>query len=161
MLRTEALLYLAFDAEQAGDLDRMRQCYERGAALGDADCIQALGYMYDVGEGVAVDKLHAMKLYQRAWRRGSQSAANNIAVLYREQGKPVSMFRWFQRLVSIDDGDAHLEVAKCYLNGIGVRKDIQAALRHLARATQSLDITEFAREEAQALLDQQRPQLIK
>lgn len=161
MLTTDALLHLASNAEENGDFDRMRHCYERGAALGDADCLHALGYMYDIGEGVLVDKDLAMKLYRQAWRHGSQAAANNIAVLYREQGKPATMFCWFQRLASMNDGSGHLEVAKCYLGGIGVRKDVQAALRHLASTVQSTSISEYEIEEARALLVQLRPHLIK
>jgi len=62
MLDTDALLRIAYDAAEAGNLDHARLCYQRGAALGDAMCLQALGYMYDVGEGVAADKALAMRL---------------------------------------------------------------------------------------------------
>ncbi len=94
-----------------------------------------------------------MKLYLEAWRRGSHAAANNIAILYREQGKPKLMFRWFERVARAGDGSAQLDMAKCYLNGIGVRKNLQAAMRCLAVAKDSFYITEFEREEAQALSD--------
>eukprot|EP01030_Chromulinospumella_sphaerica_P011287 gene11287-11090_t len=96
-VNTDALLLLAWAAGESGDLQSARRCYEQGAALGDPQCLQALGYMYDVGEGVTQDKAQAMTLYRKAWRRGSHAAANNIAVLYREQGKPRLMFRWFER----------------------------------------------------------------
>ncbi|MDP9421789.1 MAG: sel1 repeat family protein [Pseudomonadota bacterium] len=160
MINTDALLNIAHDAGEEGNFDLARQCYERGAALGDAECLHALGYMYDVGEGVSQDKAIAMKLYRRAWRRGSHAAASNIAILYREQGKLAYMFRWFQRVAIAGDGSAQFELAKCYLEGTGVRENPQAALRCLAAAIQSSFITEHEREEAQALLGTLRPRQI-
>jgi TPR repeat protein len=90
---TDALLRIAYDAAEAGNFEYARRCYESGAALGDAMCLQALGYMYDVGEGVVADKAMAMKLYRKAWSRGSHAAATNIAILYREMGNNRTMFR--------------------------------------------------------------------
>jgi TPR repeat protein len=153
MVNTDALLRIAHAAGEDGRLDVQRQCFEQGASLGDPECLQSLAYMYDVGEGVSPDKGRAMKLYLEAWRRGSHAAANNIAILYREQGKPKLMFRWFERVARAGDGSAQLDMAKCYLNGIGVRKNLQAAMRCLAVAKDSFYITEFEREEAQALSD--------
>ncbi len=115
--------------------------------------------MYDVGEGVSADKAEAMKLYRKAWYRGSHAAATNIAVLYREQGKMRTMFRWYERVALPGDGSARLEIAKCYLSGSGVRKDVQAALQCLAVATVSDYITEYEREEAQATLATLKPRM--
>lgn len=161
MISTDALLNIAHEAGEKGDFHLARQCYEQGAALGDAHCLQALGYMYHAGEGVTEDNALAMKLYRRAWRGGSHTAALNIAVLYREQGKPGLMFRWFERVaLAGDDGSAQFEMAKCYLDGTGVRRNPQAALRCLVAAIRSSLITEYEREEAQALLDTLRPRQV-
>ena len=160
MISTDALLNIAHEAGEKGDFHLARQCYERGAALGDANCLQALGYMYDVGEGVTEDKALAMKFYRRAWRGGDWAAALNIAVLYRQQGKPRLMFRWFERVAEAGDGSAQFEMAKCYLDGTGVRRDPQAALRCLVAAIRSSLITEYEREEAQGLLDTLRPRQV-
>lgn len=149
---TDALLQIANTAAENGDFDHARRCYERGAALGDFLCIHALGYMYDVGEGVPDDKSLAMKIYRRAWRLGSHASATNIAILYREQGKISLMFRWYQRAAAAGDGSAHFEMAKCYLAGSGVRKNPEAALRCLSIAIRSKYLSEGEREEAQALL---------
>ena len=159
MADTDALLRIAFAAAEEGDFERARVCYERGAELGDGMCFQALGYMYDVGEGVAVDKVMALKLYRAAWRRGDHAAAFNIAIIYRKRGQMRTMFRWFERVARAGDGSAQLEMAKCYLRGIGVRKDIQAALRCLAVARTSDYISEHERDEAQTLLRALRPRL--
>jgi uncharacterized protein len=157
---TDALLRIAYDAAEAGNFAHALQCYERGAALGDAMCLQALGYMYDVGEGVAADKAMAMALYRKAWKRGSHAAATNIAILYREMGKKRTMFRWYERVARAGDGSAQLEMAKCYLSGTGVRKEVQAALWCLAAASASDYITEYEREEAQAMLVGLKPSIV-
>ncbi len=93
-----------------------------------------------------------MKLYKKAWKRGSHAAATNIAVLHRETGDKRTMFRWYQRAARAGDGSAQLEMGKCYISGTGVRKDVQAALRCLAVANASKYMSEYEREEAQALL---------
>lgn len=128
MVETDALLRIAWAAVEEGNFERARKCYERGAALGDAMCLQALGYIYDVGEGVVADKTTAMKLYRKAWARGDHAAASNIAILYRERGNMRTMFKWYERVAQAGDGSARLEMAKCYLSGVGVRRDLQAAL---------------------------------
>lgn len=123
-------------------------------------CLQALGYMYDVGEGVAADKVTAMELYRKAWRRGNHAAATNIAILYREMGRKRTMFRWYERVARAGDGSAQLEMAKCFLSGVGVRKDVQAALRCLVVANASDYITEYEREEAQSMLAGLKPAIV-
>ena len=106
MADTLALFQIADTAEDAGDYVLARKSFEHGASLGNADCMSRLARMYDIGLGVKVDKSHAMCLYKRAWRRGSSVAPNNIAILYREQGKRRLMFQWFKRAVDWNDGDA-------------------------------------------------------
>lgn len=157
---TDALLRIAYAAAESGDFAHARLCYEQGAALGDFMALHALGYMHDVGEGVPQDKVLAMKIYRSAWRRGSHVSASNIAILYREQGRHGMMFRWYQRAAVAGDGSAHLQMAKCYLAGSGVRKNVVLALRCLATAIGSQYISEYEREEAHALLAQLSPRLV-
>jgi uncharacterized protein len=156
---TDALLRIAYTASENGDFAHARRCYEQGAALGDSWCLHALGYMYDVGEGVPEDKTQAMTIYRRAWRLGCHASAANIAVLYREQGRISMMFQWYQRVAAAGDGSAHYEMAKCYLAGSGVRKNPVAALRCLAVAIVSEYISEYEREKAEALLAGLSPRL--
>ncbi|QUT07761.1 sel1 repeat family protein [Sphingobium phenoxybenzoativorans] len=157
---TDVLLQIASAAAEKGDFAHARRCYEQGADLGDFMCLHALGYMHDVGEGMPEDKALAMKIYRRAWRLGSHASATNIAILYREQGRIRLMFRWYQRVAAAGDGSAHFEMAKCYLTGSGVRKNPKAALRCLAVAVRSQYISEYEREEAQALLMELSPRLV-
>ena len=153
MVDTEVLFRIADAAEGEGNLQLARQSFERGASLGSVECLTRLAYIYDVGLGVEADKALAMRLYQRAWRRGREIvAANNIAILYRERGDHRAMFKWFCRAADEGDGSAALDMAKCYLTGHGAQRDQAAALRCLASALQSVYISEAEREEATALM---------
>jgi TPR repeat protein len=163
VVNTDALFRIADAAEEAGNYDLARLSFERGAALGNPSCLMRLAYMDDLGGiGVAADKRRAMQLYRSAWRRGCPGAANNIAILYREKGNHRAMFQWFRREADAGDGGAHLDLAKCYLAGTGVRKNVQAALRCLATAVNCgwEDITDAEREEAQALIATLRPRAV-
>jgi len=138
--------------EDAGEFDAARRAFEAGAALGDPNCWSRLGSMFDNGIGYPVDKARAMSCYKRAWRSRDICAANNIAILYRETRKWRLMFQWFQRCVAEGDGDALVEIAKCYRDGIGVRKNRAAAIRALTEAATSQSITPTGIEEARAIL---------
>lgn len=93
MIEADDLFLTGDAAEEAGDFDLALRCFQQGAALGDTSCLQRLGYMHDLGIGVEVDKSFAMRCYQRAWMRGCEGAASNIAILYREQGSFKAMAR--------------------------------------------------------------------
>lgn len=161
MANTDALFRIGDAAEDEGNFTLARQSFERGAALGDTTCLCRLARMFDLGGGVEADKPMAMRLYQRAWRRDKNTVAgSNIAILYRERSDFRAMFRWWKRVAEEGDGSAQLEMAKCYLNGTGVKRCPQSALRRLAAAVGSDYITEHEREEAQSLLDSLRPQQV-
>jgi TPR repeat protein len=152
MSEAEELFTRGDAAEDAGDLDFALRCFKRGAALGDAACLERLGHMHDVGNGVEVDKQFAMRCYQKAWRRGGLCAANNIAILYREQGDAKAMAAWFKRAIERGDEDARVELAKCYLNGDGVGRSVSTASLHLRLAIKAHYITQSGQEEAATLL---------
>jgi TPR repeat protein len=161
MVEAEALFRLGDAAEEAKDYVRARQLFEQGAALGHEGCLTRLALMFDVGIGVEIDKPFAMRCYRRAWRRWrSETAANNIAVLYREAGNRIASFQWFKRAAEHGDGDALVELAKCYLGGLGVRRSAKEAVTRLSAALISSNICEAGREEAAALLETLRPTLI-
>lgn len=157
MAETTLLFRTGDAAEEAGDYVSAKRAFERGAALGDDSCWLRLGYLYDVGLGVEADKLEAMRCYRRAWRQRNTAAANNIAILHREKGDHRSMFRWLERAAKAGDGSAYLDLAKCYRDGVGVRKAPEAAVRCLAAALTSQFISEQEREEAAALMAAFRP----
>ncbi|HEV2188340.1 MAG TPA: hypothetical protein VGR70_14115 [Stellaceae bacterium] len=138
-------------AEDAGDFKTARASFERGAALGDPYCWSRLGLMFDNGVGCDVDKVMAMRCYRRAWRFRDVVAASNIAVLYREAGNQRAMFQWFKRAVEAGDDGAFIELAKCYVSGVGTRRSSAEAEKCLDRALEG-SLSEAEREEAEQLL---------
>ncbi len=154
VIDTDLLFRIADTAEEEGNFDVARLSFERGATLGSVECLIRLAYIFEAGLGVEIDKSRAMALYQRAWRLGKSGvAANNIAILYKEVGNHRSMFRWFLRAAQTGDGCAQLDLAKCYLNGVGVKANPQAALACLQAALRSPFISENEKDEAEIMLD--------
>jgi TPR repeat protein len=118
--------------------------------------------MFDTGVGVEHDKDFAMRCYQRAWRREPNSvAANNIAILYREAGNNRAMFRWFERALSQGERDVLVDLAECYLKGLGVRRSVEQAIRCLSAALADDSLFEATRAKAEAMFAELRPKLIK
>ena len=160
MAEIELIWRLAHAASEVGDFARARSLYEQGAALGDATCWTGLGYMFDVGQGGAIDKQRAMQCYKVAWRSRDVAAANNIGVLYRERGTRRAMFQWFKRAAEHGDDGAYLELARCYRDGVGVRKSPDEAVRCLARTIAGPHASEAEQDEARDLLAGLRPRPI-
>lgn len=156
MTKADELFVTGDAAEEAGEFGVARFFFQQGSALGCDNCLGRLAHLYDVGIGVEIDKAFAMRCYRKAWRLGGKFIyANNIAILYREQGDLKAMVRWYKRAIERGDEDARVQLAKCYLHGIGVRKSVSAAALHLRIAIKAevyYDITEAGREEAESLL---------
>ena len=160
MAEMEMLWRLADAAAEAGDFERARVLYERGAALGDPACWAALGYMFDIGQGAEPDKQKAMRFYRVAWRRKNIMAANTIAVLYRERGGRRAMFRWFLRAAEHGDDGAYLELAKCYRDGFGVHRSLTDVVKCASKVLAGQCASDFDREEAQNMLEAYRPRSV-
>lgn len=162
MVETRALFILGDTAEDEGRFEAARANFTRGSELGCTLCMTRLAYLYDTGAGGATDKAQAMRLYRRAWRlKQCLDAGNNIGIIYRERGDHRGRVRWLKKLVALNHGDAHFELAKCYLAGTGVRKNVQAALRHLSVALQLDEFYNDDREEAESILEAMRPQQVR
>jgi TPR repeat protein len=135
-----------------GDPKRAVRRLLEEVASGNDDAMHNLGFCYDIGVGTKPNPAKAMLWYRRAYRKGSSPSANNIATMYRDQGKPRLAFAWYLRAVLLRDGNAMVEVAKCYLHGWGVRKDLATAAKFAQRALASEFICEADREQAAEIL---------
>jgi TPR repeat protein len=110
-----------------------------------------VGYLYDAGKGVRRSRDLALCWYRKAARRGDASAANNIATVYRDDGRLRLAMRWFDKAVSLGNADSLLEMARLYA---GPLNDKARARRLIVRLLSSKAITEESRE--QGLLLQQQ-----
>ena len=116
--------YAAWDS---GDFRTAFRLFAAQAQAGDHDVELNLGYFYDVGLGTRKNRVKAMYWYRRAYRRGSGAAASNIATIYRDEGRHAMEFAWYKRAAILQDGDAEVEIAKLYLSGSGVRKEVASS----------------------------------
>ncbi len=163
-MRVRLLAKLGCGARESGHLRAARRFFERGATRGDGVCCISLAHIYDVGLGTRVDKKRAMHWYKLAWRSRDRAAAGNIAILYRESGNHRLAFIWFEQAAKAGDGDALVELAKCFLGGIGIRRDKSAAIRHVRAAIAhtpyegTFGITPFGWEEAESMLHDLSPE---
>ena len=83
MVNTEALFRIGDAAQDEGNFALARQSFERGAALGDAECLCRLAYMFDIGRGVDTDKAAAMRFYHPKRRLDGSSDESERAVRRR------------------------------------------------------------------------------
>ncbi len=75
-------------------------------------------------------------------------ALNNIAVRHRDAAKYRRAYYWWHRAANSGDGDAWADVGYCLEHGIGVRRDVRAAVRAYGRAIRSSQVTSWVQEEA-------------
>ncbi len=131
------------------DRTRSAEWMERAARAGEPSAMHNIGYYYDRGVGVRKNPKRALFWYRAVWRKhGYESAANNIASIYRDRKDHRRAFVWYRKAAEAGDGDALVEVAVRYLRGRGVRRDPVRGVELLRRAIRSNRITESGRDDA-------------
>jgi TPR repeat protein len=120
----------------------------RAALRGLPSAQLALSTLLEYGRGLERDPAQALVWLKKAARAGNGSAANNIAIMYRENGKPRLAVQWFRMAVESGDDDALIQLGVHEYWGIGVRADHRHAVASFKRATKSRHITEAGRDDA-------------
>ena len=126
----------AVDAEQLFQSGRQREAFEmveRGAAAGDVDSIDRLGWFYDNGYVVARDDVRAAALYRRAADGGNAHAQWRLGVMLDlgegVASNPEEAVQWFRRAVAQGDAAALTSLAVMHATGRGVPQDFAEARR--------------------------------
>lgn len=107
--------------------------YKRAAEMGDPGAASSLGYMYTVGEGVAIDKAKAEKYLRMAADKGDSTAMCNLGVLLSDP-------EWFDRAADLGSMRGMKNLASAYATGMGVPMDKQAAADLYGRAADLGDV---------------------
>lgn len=144
-----ALFVRADKEEERGNLRSAFRLMLAAAKLGDAGAQVNVGNYYDDAIGVRRNRSAALYWYKRACRRGESSAASNLGVLYRKEGRLRRSLYWFFRAVTLGDDEANLQIAKHYLLN---ERNIERAIPHLERVIRAKCVTEAGVEEAKKLL---------
>ena len=142
----------ACSAWDCGNLSRAFELFSQAAEAGDASSQLNLGYFYDCGLYVARDRRLARHWYHQAYRQGEASAASNIATIYRDTHDYGRMIWWWRAAARMGDGDALLELGRCYESGRGVLRDRDRAVQFYVRLLASPHTTEASREAAEGKL---------
>lgn len=148
----------ACSAWDCGNLRRAFELFSQGAEAGDASCQLNLGYFYDCGLHVARDQKLARHWYGQAYRQGEATAASNIATIYRDAHDYRRMTWWWRAAARMGDGDALLDLGRCYESGHGVIKNLERAVQCYVRLLESSHTTEASREAAKIRLRHLRKQ---
>ena len=123
-----------------------------GPPARDPSAMHTSGITTTVGGGPAQSSPCAFLVPRGVAQHRYESAANNIASIYRDRKDYRRAFVWYRKAADAGDGDALVEVAVRYLRGRGVRKDSERGVKLLRRAIRSNRITESGRDDAKYYL---------
>lgn len=124
------------------------RAFLEAASAGTRSAFHSLGYCFDVGVGVRRNSRLAMRWYLRAWRNRGETAAANIAMMYRDRGLLARAFTWWKKAMEAGVHEEAVEVGYSYQYGIGVRRNAGKAIACYRLAIRSSNIGEFWREAA-------------
>jgi uncharacterized protein len=103
--------------------------YERAAASNNADALWKLGRLYEDGEGVPQDSETATVLFRRAAELGSAGAHNSLGNLSLFSRNFADALSWYRQAAGRGCGEALLNLAGMYYEGLGVERDYYEAHR--------------------------------
>lgn len=120
------------------ELSRYVQRYIRAAEDGNSKAQLSLGYMYENGEQVEVDKVEAARWYRMAAQSGEVGAMISLGILYQDGdgvGRDLTEAAiWFKKAAGAGNADAQQTLGYMYENGAGVVQDVAEAARWYERA---------------------------
>ncbi|EGB10951.1 hypothetical protein AURANDRAFT_15084, partial [Aureococcus anophagefferens] len=108
--------------------------YRRAVELGDVDAVINLGFLYETGSGVKLDKKKAERLYRAAAERGSALAQRNLACVLDSEKKFEEAFRYYALAADQGYTDAEHSLGWCYKDGEGTEVDLGKARYWFGRA---------------------------
>ena len=117
------------DNTKALDYDKSLELFHRAAELGHAGAYASIGYCYNNGLGVEVDKKKAIYYYELAAMKGDVYARYNLGNNEAQAGNYERALRHY--MIAIRSGNPNsLEVFKLmYSNGHATKEDYTKALQ--------------------------------
>jgi TPR repeat protein len=120
----------------------------KSAIAGNCSGQNHLGVCLCAGRGIRKDDAEALRWFKRAFRRNYPCAANNIASVYQDRRNHRRAMFWYSRAAASGDGDALVEVGRCYYRGLGTKRDPNHAVLCFRKAIASKSISPAGREDA-------------
>lgn len=122
------------------DLKKAAIYYAAGADKNNLDCMESLGYLYFMGEGIGSlpDYKQALKWFLKAGYAGHPSAQNKVGfLLYSGIGTEANhseAFKWYQKAANQGYAIAEFNLADLYFSGEGVERNYAKAFEFTERA---------------------------
>jgi hypothetical protein len=102
--------------------------------LGSVDATVRLGFLYENGSGVKLDKKKAEELYRAAADRGDAVAQRNLGVLLDDEQKHEEAFRYYALAADQGFTSGEHNLGCCYKDGEGTEVDLGKARYWFERA---------------------------
>jgi len=136
ILFLSTILSLCSGVARADTPEDAVEAYNKGNYAQAIELLRAqnnLGWMYDVGKGVAQDSQKAVKWYRLAAEQGYAAAQNNLGFFYHV-GKGVTQdyqeaVKWYRLAAERGIANAQSNLGWMYDKGKGVTQDYQEAVK--------------------------------
>lgn len=120
---------------------------EKSAGTNDREAFDFLGWFYDEGRGVVIDKTRAATLYRRAAEAGQKHAQWRLGVML-DKGEgvpsdPAQAVAWFRKSAAQGFTNAYVSLGVMYSTGRGVPQSYAAALLAYQEAARRGNIHAF------------------
>ena len=131
---------LGWHAFEAGDYSRALSLWLPLAEQGDMHAQSNLGFMYEYGQGMAMDAQQAVHWYRQSARSGLAVAQLNLALMYANGGgirkDPLRAAYWFRQAAEQGLADAQYQLAEHLQHYMGVPRSSAAVHGWLTRAAE-------------------------
>ena len=75
---------------------------------GEMEACSNLGFMYQYGKGVKVDKIRAIEYYKKACNAGNWGGCGNLAVILEESGDKASTVQYYKKSCELGKNEEDL-----------------------------------------------------
>ena len=129
------------------DIDKAMEWYKKAADLGDADAMLTIGTKYYLGEGVGKDFSKASEWFEKIGELDDEYELprplgytykdyylNKIGNLFEREHDYVKAMEWYKKAADFGNVSAMKDIGRIYLNGEGVRKNIEEGIRWCEKA---------------------------
>ena len=113
--------------------------FKDAASLGNPKGLYNLGICYENGIGVKQDKNKAIAYFIESandLENENPKIQTKIASCYASQQDFKSAIKWYLKASEHDDCDAFNALGYIYLNGLGIKKDVNKAIEYLTRSNE-------------------------
>jgi len=111
------------------DYAKALKLWHRAGELGCSKAYNSIGFAYNDGEGVEVDKKKAVYYYELAAIKGNASARHNLGVEEENTGNYDRALRHYMIAAGSGDNDSLTVIQRLYSNGHATKDDYMKALQ--------------------------------